>query len=73
MIEEMAKPLCIIFKELRQYDDVPTYWKRGDITPIFKKGSKKGRPVYIQASQSHLCAQDHGADAPGNNAKPCGK
>lgn len=41
MIEEMAKPLCIIFKELRQYDDVPTYWKRGDITPIFKKGSKK--------------------------------
>jgi len=53
--------------------EVPTDWKRGNITPIFKKG-KKGRPRELQASQSHLCAQQHhGADPPGNYAEARGK
>lgn len=41
-------------------------WKHN---PHFHKGKKKGRPGKIQASESHLCLQDHGADHPGKYSK----
>ncbi|KFV15310.1 hypothetical protein N339_09364, partial [Pterocles gutturalis] len=41
MAEEVAKPLSIIFEKTWQYGEAPAYWKRGNITPIFKKGNKK--------------------------------
>ncbi|KFP90579.1 hypothetical protein N311_05916, partial [Apaloderma vittatum] len=48
---EVARPLAIIFERSWQSGEVPTDWKRGIITPIFKRGSKDNpgnyRPVSL--------------------------
>ncbi|GAB0190192.1 mitochondrial enolase superfamily member 1 [Grus japonensis] len=50
LVDEVTKPLFIILSE------VPTDWKRGNITPIFKKG-KKEDPVSLTSVLSKIMEQ----------------
>ena len=63
MVDEVAKPLSIIFERLWQSGEVPLDWKRGNITPLSSRREK--RKIQGTIGQSHLCAwQDHRANSP---------
>jgi len=56
LADKVAKPLSIIFERSWQSGEVPTNWRRDNITAIFKKG-KKEDPGNYRSRQCALAAQ----------------
>ncbi|KFZ68435.1 RNA-directed DNA polymerase from mobile element jockey, partial [Podiceps cristatus] len=61
LLDKVAKPLSLIFERLWQSGEVPTDWRRGDITPTFKKGQTEDpgsyRPVSLTSVPGKMMEQ----------------
>ena len=58
--EIIAYPLTCIFNRSFKYNEIPIDWKRGHITPIFKKGSRKSVENYRPVSLTCIFWEDNG-------------
>jgi len=55
LADEVAKPLSTIFERLWWSGGVPTDWRRGNTTPIYKQGKKRKTWGTTGQSASPLC------------------
>jgi hypothetical protein len=51
---ELIIPLTVIYNKSLSSGEVPTDWKLGNVTPIFKKGSKRDPTKYRPISQTSV-------------------